>query len=41
MTGYEKSPDYGGPGKVNWRTVITMVVMLSMIIAAFVLSPNK
>jgi len=36
MTGYEKSPDYGGPGKINWRTVAVLVVVVCVLVGAAV-----
>jgi hypothetical protein len=37
MSGYEKSPDYGGPGKVNWRRVAILMGWIASLVALAVL----
>ncbi len=41
MSGYEKSPDYGGRGKVNWARVAVLLGWVAVFAAIIILRWGK
>lgn len=40
MTGYEKSPDYGQPGPIDWVKVIVSALLIGGLVAIAILRWN-